>query len=299
MSEEALLVFVSYSRVDLDWLNKFNKQLASLVRTQKIKIWHDRDIEAGNEWEPEIQRRLNSADIIILLNSADFMASDYCYGKELTRAIARHDAGEAVVIPVILRPCVWNLPEVPFSKLNVLPDHARPITRWEDPDEALAAVALHISNRVDALRQRKIEQAAEQQRQESEKLRQAEAQERQRQAAEQLRQQQAAEAARLKQQELARQQQEQQKQEAASKKQQEALKGNYAQLEALLKAGKWKEADQETAQRMCEVMGRQKEGWLEVKDIQQLPCADIRTIDQLWVKYSDGKFGFSVQKKIW
>jgi hypothetical protein len=50
---------------------------------------------------------------------------------------------------------------------------------------------------------------------------------------------------------------------------------------------------------MCEVMGRQQEGWLRVEDIQQFPCADLRTIDQLWVKYSDGKFGFSVQKKIW
>jgi hypothetical protein len=411
VSEEALLVFVSYSRVDLDWLNKFNKQLASLVRTQKIKTWHDRDIEAGNEWEPEIQRRLSTADIIILLISADFMASDYCYGNELTRAITRHDAGEAVVIPVILRPCVWNLPKVPFSKLNVLPDHARPITRWEDPDEALAAVALHISNRVDALRKRKVEQAEEQQWEKSEKLRQAEVQERQRkyqenlqryeqeftraitaqypidsfvrdgltkfqeslelsdedvarieaplvapkkaayeqrladeqrrkeeaarqlelerqrkleqqrqeqlkqeaaekqrqaaeqerqrEAAEQLRQQQAAEAARLQQQELERRQQEQQKQEAASKKRQEALKGNYAQLEVLLKAGKWKEADQETAKRMFEVMGRQKEGWLRVEDIQQFPCADLCKIDQLWVKYSNGKFGFSVQKKIW
>lgn len=160
MSEEAFFVFLSYSRVDLEWLNKFNRHLASLVRTQKIKTWHDQDIEAGNEWEPEIQHHLNTADIIILLISADFMASDYCYGNELTRAIARHDAGETVVIPVILKPCLWNLSQVPFSKLNVLPDHARPITRWEDPDEAFAAVALHISNRVDGLRQEREEQAA-------------------------------------------------------------------------------------------------------------------------------------------
>jgi hypothetical protein len=74
---------------------------------------------------------------------------------------------------------------------------------------------------------------------------------------------------------------------------------DYTELRDLLAAGKWKEADQETAQRMCEVMGRQQEGWLRVEDIQQFPCADLRTIDQLWVKYSDGKFGFSVQKTIW
>ena len=79
----------------------------------------------------------------------------------------------------------------------------------------------------------------------------------------------------------------------------DALRGDYALLEALLKAGKWQEADQETAQQMCLVMGRQTKGWLEEKDIKQFPCADLRAIDQLWVTHSNGKFGFSVQKKIW
>ena len=72
---------------------------------------------------------------------------------------------------------------------------------------------------------------------------------------------------------------------------------NYTRLRDLLKAGQWQEADQETADRMCEVMGRQQADWLRVKDIQNFPCADLRTIDQLWVKYSRGRFGFSVQKK--
>ncbi len=79
----------------------------------------------------------------------------------------------------------------------------------------------------------------------------------------------------------------------------EATQGDYAQLEALMKAGKWQEADQETAQQMCLVMGRQSEGWLRVEDIEKFPCADLRAIDQLWVQHSNGKFGFSVQKKIW
>lgn len=74
---------------------------------------------------------------------------------------------------------------------------------------------------------------------------------------------------------------------------------DYTRLRDLLKAQKWKEADQETADRMCEVMRRQKEGWLRVEDVQNFPCQDLRTIDQLWVKYSNGHFGFSVQKKIW
>ncbi|MBE9142515.1 serine/threonine-protein kinase [Planktothrix mougeotii] len=74
---------------------------------------------------------------------------------------------------------------------------------------------------------------------------------------------------------------------------------NYHKLEQLLKAGNWKEADQETAKKMLEVAGRIKEGYLRVEDIDNFPCEDLRTIDQLWVKYSNGRFGFSVQKCIY
>ncbi|WP_026794695.1 MULTISPECIES: serine/threonine-protein kinase [Planktothrix] len=74
---------------------------------------------------------------------------------------------------------------------------------------------------------------------------------------------------------------------------------NYRQLEQLLKAGKWQEADEETTNKMLEVAGRTLEGWLRVEDIDNFPCEDLRTIDQLWVKYSNGRFGFSVQKRIY
>ena len=74
---------------------------------------------------------------------------------------------------------------------------------------------------------------------------------------------------------------------------------DYTKLHDLLNAQDWKAADKETAERMCEVMGRQEEGWLRSKDMQKFPCADLRTIDQLWVKHSQEKFGFSVQKEIW
>ena len=67
----------------------------------------------------------------------------------------------------------------------------------------------------------------------------------------------------------------------------------------LLKAGKWKEADEETLAVMLNCAGREKEGWLDSDSIEKFPCTDLRTIDQLWVKYSNGHFGFSVQKRIW
>lgn len=77
------------------------------------------------------------------------------------------------------------------------------------------------------------------------------------------------------------------------------IKPRYAQLEALLKAGEWRQADKETTKQMCQVMGRQSEGPLRREDIEQFPCADLRAIDQLWVQHSNGKFGFSIQKKVW
>ncbi|MEK0188717.1 GUN4 domain-containing protein, partial [Microcoleus anatoxicus] len=74
---------------------------------------------------------------------------------------------------------------------------------------------------------------------------------------------------------------------------------DYINLRNLLAAGKWKEADQETARVMLKVAGREKERWLDESSIDKFPCEDLRTIDQLWVKYSNGRFGFSVQKRIY
>ncbi|MEP0924359.1 GUN4 domain-containing protein [Leptolyngbya sp. ST-U4] len=105
-----------------------------------------------------------------------------------------------------------------------------------------------------------------------------------------------AEAARLKQ---LKREATQKRQEPAKQPLPDALRGNYAHLEALLKAGKWKEADQETGKQMCLVMEQPEKCWLRVKDIEQFPYADLQTIDQLWVKYSNDRFGFGAQKKIW
>ncbi|SRR6266436_2206735 len=82
----------------------------------------------------EINIHLNSAQIILLLVSPDFLASEYCYGDEVERAMKRHEAGEAIVIPIILRPVEWE--DTPFSKLQPLPTDGRPATRWRNLDEA-------------------------------------------------------------------------------------------------------------------------------------------------------------------
>jgi TIR domain len=154
--EDAIKIFYSYSRKDLDMRNALEDHLSTLRVAGKISTWHDLQLEAGTEWEPAILNKLDTADIILLLISSNFIASNYCYGTELKRAIARHDDGTARVIPIILRPCDWNHADVPFSRLNVLPTHAQPITKWADPEDALAIVAQRIREVVDQLRNEKL-----------------------------------------------------------------------------------------------------------------------------------------------
>jgi formylglycine-generating enzyme required for sulfatase activity len=156
VSEEVIKIFYSYSRKDLDMRNTLEDHLSALREASKISTWHDLELEAGTEWEPVILNKLNTADIILLLVSRNFIASKYCYGTELKRAIARHHEGTARVIPIILRPCDWNHSDVPFSKLNVLPTHAKAITSWLDPEEAFTIVAQKIRATVDQLRAEKV-----------------------------------------------------------------------------------------------------------------------------------------------
>src|SRR5689334_14575040 len=99
-----LRAFVSYSHKDEALRATLDAHLASLVSQGVLELWHDRVIEAGVVWETEIQERLEAAEIVLLLVSSDFLASPYCYGREMQRALERHDQGLARVIPIILRP---------------------------------------------------------------------------------------------------------------------------------------------------------------------------------------------------
>ena len=142
-------IFISYSHKDEELKDALLTHLANLKRQKKIKAWQDRAIEAGQEWEAQIKSQLESAQVILLLISPDFMASDYCYDIEMEGAIARHDAGTAKVIPVILRPCDWK--DSPFSKLQALPKNATPITQWGDRDTAFLDVVKGLRKVIDRI----------------------------------------------------------------------------------------------------------------------------------------------------
>ncbi|MDJ0707569.1 MAG: toll/interleukin-1 receptor domain-containing protein [Leptolyngbyaceae cyanobacterium MO_188.B28] len=142
-------VFFSYSHRDEALRDELEKHLSSLQRRGIIGSWHDREITAGTEWAGEIDEHLNSARVILLLISADFMASQYCYDVELKRAMQRHIAGDARVIPVILRPVDWR--GASFSKLQALPRNAKAVTSWENLDEAFFDVTQGISKAIEKL----------------------------------------------------------------------------------------------------------------------------------------------------
>jgi hypothetical protein len=142
-------VFYSYAHEDEKLQKKLVTHLSNLKRQKVITEWHDREIIAGKEYASEIDEHLNTAQVILLLVSASFLDSDYCYGIEMMRAMERHEAGEASVIPIMLRPVDWK--DVPFAKLKALPKDGKPVTKWSTQDEAFADIAKGIRAAVEGL----------------------------------------------------------------------------------------------------------------------------------------------------
>lgn len=143
-------VFISYAHRDEDFRLELNDHLSNLQRQGLIAGWHDRQIVPGQEWADQIDQALNEAQIILLLVSARFLASDYCHDKEMGRAIERHNAKEAVVIPIILSACDWQ--GTPFSKLQALPKDAKHIKSWPDRDEAWLDVVRGLRKVINGIR---------------------------------------------------------------------------------------------------------------------------------------------------
>lgn len=145
----AARVFMSYSHKDEELRDQLEVQLAMLKRQGLVDVWHDRRLVPGDDLDASIHEELDAADVILLLVSPDFLASDYCYEIERGRAMERHLSGEARVISVILRPCEWA--ETSLSDYLVTPKDGKPVTRWPDRDEALLDVARQIRRAIEEL----------------------------------------------------------------------------------------------------------------------------------------------------
>ncbi|MCC6461816.1 MAG: TIR domain-containing protein [Saprospiraceae bacterium] len=132
-------VFISYSHKDESFKDELDTHFSALKRSGLVDVWHDRRIDASTEWDDAIKSELEAADIILLLVSANFLASEYIWKVEIARAMERHRAKEAKVIPIFIRSC--DVKGMPFEGIQGLPRDAKPIASFTDKDEAYFQIA--------------------------------------------------------------------------------------------------------------------------------------------------------------
>lgn len=140
-------VFFSYSHADESYRDELEKHLAVLKRQGIIDTWHDRRIAAGDDLHGKIDQELERANVVLLLVTSNFLASDYCYDVELARALQRHRAGEAKVIPVIVHPCDWK--NSPLGFLRATPQDGRPISKFPNVHDGYHQVVEDLRNALD------------------------------------------------------------------------------------------------------------------------------------------------------
>jgi hypothetical protein len=142
-------LFFSYCHADEALRDRLEVHLALMKSQGLIETWHDRAITAGSVVDAAIDANLESADVILLLVSADFNASWYCFSVEMKRALERNAAGTARVIPVILEPCDWRT--APFGKLLAVPKDGKAVTTWANQAEAWTDVTRQIRKAIEEL----------------------------------------------------------------------------------------------------------------------------------------------------
>lgn len=142
LSPQRLRVFLSYSHADRLLVKKFRTFLTQLKRERLIEIWHDDEIPPGAEFDREIIAKLSASDVVLLLISADYLASKYCYTREMRTALHRHKSGQALVIPVILRPSDWL--RSPVAGLSALPTDGKPVTLWANRELAFLDIVTQL-----------------------------------------------------------------------------------------------------------------------------------------------------------
>jgi len=143
-------IFFSYAHEDQTLMNEVRRQLVLFDRQKVIRKWHDRLSSAEDGWRGQIDRRLRDARIILLFVSPDFFESDYCFDTEMQEAMRRHTAGQARIIPVILRCCLWQT--APFAQFQAVPKDGDPLRTWSNRDEGSLDAATRIMDVVQELR---------------------------------------------------------------------------------------------------------------------------------------------------
>ncbi|NET17125.1 MAG: TIR domain-containing protein [Okeania sp. SIO1H6] len=228
--------------------DELEKHLMTMQREDIITTWHEDKIGAGEEWQSEIDKHIDTARIILPLISSDFVSSDKSYESELARAIKRYKSSlELYVIPIILRPVDWQHIKfdsetlgdadditITLSDMYVLPENQKPVTLWDNYDRAFINITNNIRKYAKVIWTR-----------------------------DHL-----------------------------------AVDDAYKQLKQELAAGEWHKANKTTKYLVFKISSQEQTGFLSQEIIKKIPSRDVRVIDNLWRKYSNKRFGFSIQKKL-
>ena len=134
-------IFIAYAHEDESILAELKTHLSVLERTQNVTVWYDGLVMPGQEWQTTTKEVMQKSQIILLLISADFIASDECYNESMTQALAMHKSGKCTVIPILARACLWQ--DTPFATLQVLPKNQQPLLSsiWKTAEEPFTQVA--------------------------------------------------------------------------------------------------------------------------------------------------------------
>lgn len=143
-------IFYSYSQIDQPLMMELDEKLSDLRGAGAIETFWDQQINVGSEWHSEIVGKLNSADIILLMISADFLKSDYCQQVEMPAALEMHSYGLNFIIPVILRKCEWQ--KTIFGTLQAIPRNCKPVADWNERDEAWKDIIQNINEKIEKIR---------------------------------------------------------------------------------------------------------------------------------------------------
>lgn len=148
-------VFISYAHKDEQYKEELTKRLKPYESRNIIEAWDDRKMLPGQDWHTEINNRLQWANVILYLVSPDFMASDYINDVELAKAMERHHTGEQRLVPIIIRPSDLSILDI--SKFQAVPKNAKPVTTFNNQDEAWLDVITALSKLFSAIKEGSIE----------------------------------------------------------------------------------------------------------------------------------------------
>ena len=156
MGKNMIQLFFSYSHKDEAFRNELENHLTLLKHQGIISTWYDGCISAGSDFEEAINSELDSSQIILLLVSSNFIASDYCYNKEMGHALKKNKEGSAVVIPVIIHPCDWQ--DTPFGVLRATPTDGKAVSMFDNRHEAFTIIAKDVRRAISKFTEPDVDQ---------------------------------------------------------------------------------------------------------------------------------------------